>query len=179
MFFISFWMFFWTLKYIKKSIVRVSWNFFNSPMVKISFSLPLSFANTTAYIVASEKAFIESSQKLRSGFRRESLSFLVLCVFRASFAKASSYLAFTTLGVGFFSSERLVLELVEEEEESLVLELPVGVNEPLPAEGCRVAELLLLEDELEEELPELELPAHVMGLALVVEDVLGLAPGIR
>ena len=71
-----------------------------------------------------------------------------------------------------------MLELVEEEEEPLVLELPVDVDDPLPAEGCRVAELLLLEDELEEELPELVLPADVLVLALV-EDVAGLAAGIR
>ena len=154
--------------------MRVSWNFFNSVMVEISFPLPLCFANTTAFSMVSEKAFMENGQKLRSILRWESLSFLLLCVFLASLAKASSYLAFTTLGVDFFSSERLVLV---DEDEPLVLELPVEVGEPLPAEGCRVAELLLLEDELEE-LPALELPADVMGLALV-EDVVELAAGIR
>ena len=119
-------------------------------------------------VAASEKAFMENSPKLRSVLRWGSLSFLLLCVFLASLTKASSYLAYTTWGVDFFSSERLVLI---EEDEPLVLELPVEVGEPLPAEGCRVAELLLLEDELEGELPALELPADVMGLALFVEDV--------
>ena len=172
--FINFWMSFWIVKYSRKFVVRVSWNFSNSVLVEISFSLPLCFANTTAFSMVSEKAFMENSQKLRSVLRWESLSFLLLCVFLAFLANASSYLAFTTLGVDFFSSERLALV---EEDEPLVLELPVEADEPLPAEGCRVAELLLLEDELEE-LPALELPADVMGLALV-EDVVGLAAGIR
>ena len=77
------------------------------------------------------------------------------------------------MGLDFFSPERPVLV---EEDEPLVLELPVEVDKPLPAEDCRVAELLLLEDELEA-LPALELPADAMRLALV--DVVELAAGIR
>ena len=59
----------------------------------------------------------------------------------------------------FYSSEMLMLE--EELPAELPAELPEEVEEPLPAEGCRSDELLLLlllllELPEGEELPELE-----------------------
>ena len=156
--------------------MRVSCSFFKPSMVLSNLPPPLAFAWSTAFTMVSFKMLREESHKFLSGLRWESASFLFrLCVFFASLTNASSYLAFSAEEGAFFRSSRssftsLLEELLPDEL------LPEEVDEPLPAEGCRAAELLLLlllEEELVEDDPELEVPAEVVGLALA--GIVGLA----